>query len=284
MKNSLLFIRYTLCLLLVFFACKKRISKSGATPMYAKRVVQELPEDFLRFYVVGAAFTPLNTLVYYLKNEIDIVAGYNPFQTNVTRNSSNLSETMFHELTHAAHYNKVGNGWWNDFVDAELNNIIWHSGQNPPYGLGDQGATSALIALGESWAYHVGHFITDWKYGVNSGCTSEQADINGVILTQFCPNGTNRPQIEVLEEYNPNLNADPDRWIPKGLFLDLIDVANETRPPASVNDVVSGYTNQQFFSALQSDVRTMQQHRDRLLQQTGFNQGVLDIFREYNIH
>jgi hypothetical protein len=49
---------------------------SGATPMYAKRVIQELPEDFLRFFVLGNYFTPfLSSLAYVMKTEIDVTIG-----------------------------------------------------------------------------------------------------------------------------------------------------------------------------------------------------------------
>lgn len=263
---------------------------SGATPMYAKRVIQELPEDFLRFYVLGSAlYSPvIANLAYMLKREIDVTVGYNRFSAfnnaDITRDADDVSEIMFHELTHAAHYNKVGNNWWNDFVDGELNNIIWHADDNPPYGLGNQGYTSDIIATGESWAYHMGHIMTDMKYGVNSNCTSEQANRSGFRLTQFCPDParTVHPHIEVLEQYDPNLTDDPDSWIPKGLYLDLIDTRNESPLTGGpIFDNASGYTNQQFFNALQTDVRSVRQFRDRLLQQTGFSQQVVDLFNEY---
>lgn len=40
---------------------------------------------------------------------------------------------MFHEQTHAAHYNKVGNIWWSAFVNAELQKMIIGPA---PYGTG----------------------------------------------------------------------------------------------------------------------------------------------------
>lgn len=137
------------------------------------------------------------------------------------------------------------------------------------------------IVLGESWAYHMGHFLSDQKYGTQSSCTAEQTDVNGNGIT-FCPNGFNHPHIDVLEQYNPNLNTDLDRWIPKGLYNDLMDNRNETRPPQAVNDAVAGFTIQQLFNPLQSDVKSMQQYRDRLMQQTGFNQQVVNLFTEYH--
>ena len=42
---------------------------------------------------------------------------------------------------------------------------------NPPYGTGNAGATSNIIALEESWVYHMGHFMSDRKYKLNSSPT-----------------------------------------------------------------------------------------------------------------
>lgn len=257
---------------------------SGATPMYAKRVIQELPEDFLRFFVVGSAFAPLNQLAYILKTQVDVTVGYNAFGhtgTDQTSNPSDLNETMFHELTHAAHYNKVGNAWWNDFVDGELNNIIWHSNDNPPYGLGDQGSVSDIIGLGESWAYHMGHFMADWKYGMNSA----ETDNLQFTYANGSPEPTLSSHLNALEDFD-NHRTNPDHWIPMGLYYDLIDNRNDQAfGRVNLIDQVSGYTNQQFFNALDADIRSLPAFRVRLLNENGNSQaaGVNTIFTFYNV-
>ncbi len=84
-----------------------------------------------------------------------------------------------------------------------------------------------------------------------------------------------------MENFNPNLSADPFKWIPKGLMEDLIDnTPNET----IVNDQVTGFTIQKIFSALQSDVSSMQQYRTRFLQQNNNSQQsqVNNLFASYN--
>ncbi len=50
-----------------------------------------------------------------------------------------------------------------------------------------------------------------------------------------------------------------------------------------VTNNVNGYTNQQIFNALQSDVRSIPAFRDRLLQQNGNNQAanVNLLFQQY---
>ena len=52
--------------------------------------------------------------------------------------------------------------------------------------------------------------------------------------------GTGHPNINVVENFNPNLPTDFFRWIPQGLFQDLRDVTNESGIP--IIDQVSGYT------------------------------------------
>jgi|SRR6185437_7438473 len=171
-----------------------------------------------------------------------------------------LKETIYHEMSHASHYTQVGTAWYTQFVNAELAEIAAHPGANDPlnpYGPGND-ANAPIIALGEAWAYHMGHFLADQRYGVNASCHIEQPGHT------FCPNGTNHPHIDVLENFNPNLETDPFRWIPKGLMEDMMDnTPNET----IVNDQVTGFTIGTLFNALQSDVSTVQQYRARIKSQ-----------------
>jgi hypothetical protein len=86
----------------------------------------------------------------------------------------------------------------------------------------------------------------------------------------------------VLENYDPNLTADFFRWIPKGLMEDLMDnTPTETVP---VIDNVNGFTIQQLFNALQSDVTTVPQYRSRFIQQNPGNQtnAVTNLFGQYH--
>ena len=152
------------------------------------------------------------------------------------------------------------------------------------YGTGTT-SYSPIIALGESWGFHMGHFLSDQQYGVNGSCTSEQPDANGFGIT-FCPNPpffTDRPHINVLENYNPDLLSDPFRWIPKGLMWDLMD-NGEPVIVTFVNDNVVGYSIQQIYLALQADVNSVPQYRARLIQQNPGNQtnAIIDLFASYN--
>ena len=158
---------------------------------------------------------------------------------------------------------------------------MWRPNQNPPYGNGDQGANSAIIALGESWADHMGHFMADSKYQLNSAPTIMQRTLynNNAIF-----NGSSH--INALEDYDPSRTFDPDAWIPVGLYYDLIDARNdENFGRVNLNDQVSGYTNQQFFNALDEDIRSLPAFRIRLLNENSNNQAaeLNTIFTFYNV-
>ena len=89
-----------------------------------------------------------------------------------------------------------------------------------------------------------------------------------------------------MEDFDPSRINDPFRWIPQGLYYDLIDNRNDRNViPRSVDldDNVTGYTNQQFFNALDVDINDLQSYRVRLLNQNANNQaaGVNLIFNFY---
>ncbi len=151
------------------------------------------------------------------------------------------------------------------------------SGQFNPYGTGTTGY-SPIIALGEGWAFHMGHFLSDQHYGFNfSSPTAEQGiTFNNGDIPGFSSH------LSAIELFDPNLATDPFNWIPKGLMEDLIDARNEFFPP--VNDNVSGFTTQQLYLALQADVNSVQQYRERLIQQNPGNQtnAITNLFQQYH--
>lgn len=260
----------------------------GASPMFAKRFWQTLPSEFVTTFIisnVSLVAGGIVALTNVLKSEIDVTVGYNS-GNNATENSEGLSETMFHELTHAAHYNKVGNSWWQTFVSAELNAIVHGPA---PYSDGTT-ANASYIALGESWAYHMGHFLDDLKYGNNSDGAVEQGIqyYNGPIWeggVQVANTGLNA-HLNLLEDFSPLRLNDDFHWIPQGLYYDLMDDRNDRNAVPrriDLDDNVNGYTNQQFFNALDNDVTDLLNYRTRLLSENGNNQaaGVTLIFNFY---
>lgn len=91
-------------------------------------------------------------------------------------------------------------------------------------------------------------------------------------------------QLVALENFNPNFSLDPFNWIPRGLMRNLMDDRNDAFfGIVNLNVQVLGYTTQQLINALQFDVNSPQQYRDRLLQKSGNNQGaqVTNLFQLY---
>lgn len=185
-------------------------------------------------------------------------------------------------MSHANHYSQVGTGWYTQFVNAELAEIVAHpSGALNPYGDGNS-SNSPIIALGESWAYYIGHYLADRTYGTNASCQIEQD--GGTSWCFGTLGGTNHPHLDVEENFNPNLTVDRFEWIPQGLFYDLMDNRNDfTFDPTMANDQVSGYTNQQMFNAFSGTIYTLQNYRIRLLQtSTNSTSGfVPNLFSQY---
>lgn len=130
--------------------------------------------------------------------------------------------------------------------------------------------------MGESWAYHIGHYLADQKYGSLSACAGEQ----GICYYNGYITGLSSHQV-ALEIFTPTFTTDPFHWIPKGVYYDLMD--NGEPGSTLVNDQVLGYTNQQFFNAFNSSITTLGVYRQNLLQQNNNNQQVQvqNLFASY---
>lgn len=77
-------------------------------------------------------------------------------------------------MSYASHYTQVGTARYTQFVNAELAEIVVHpSGSLKPYGDDSSATYSPIIALGESWAYHIGQYFTGLRYGNISRCAAE---------------------------------------------------------------------------------------------------------------
>ena len=250
------------------------LSGLASTPLFAKRPVNNASASFINTFLVGTSSSPIYLVNWYAvyfagqRSRIDMAIDYQTtYIADLT--SDFIKGTIYHEASHASQYSYVGNDWYTNFVMAELAEIAAHPNPNDAYNPYGNGTTSnsPIIALGEAWSYHIGHFLADQRYGVNASCQIEQ---NGSPYYYCNYNFTGHPHIDVLENFIPNLQSDPFKWIPKGLMYDLIDNA-ENFTVTGVNDQVSGYTIQQIFSALQSNVSTIAQYKARLLSQNPTN-------------
>jgi hypothetical protein len=254
---------------------------AGSAPMFAKRFISTLPDYFIRQFMLTALgaypLAYINTLATVLAGTVDVTIGYNRWGNNVTTTNDAMAELCFHEFTHAAHYAKVGNTQYGNFIQSSINEIIANFNTAfSPYGQGNTG-NSPIIALYESWAFHMGHWLTNRKYGTLSGQFAEQGNF---YWNNFPVNGLNS-NLNLLEDFDPNRLIDPFRWIPQGLFNDMIDARNETTP---IIDNVLNCTNHQFFNALDADINSLQLFRVRFLLENPNAQtnDVTNLFAQYN--
>jgi hypothetical protein len=255
----------------------------GATPMNSHRTFSGLNfDDYLKYYFVDP-LTSERAIIYnsllngVLFRAIDMGLGYS---TPTLWSSNRVKDIMYHEMGHASHFNRAGEGFWSDVVVAEVWTLNANGYNSPasPYGLGQDGIISDVISLAESWAEHVAQIFSNIQYGVlNNAFKNKQGN---TYSRDFPVNGLGA-HLNSIEDFDPiNRPNDPFRWIPEGIYYDMFDTRNENIP---VFDAVSNYTNQQFTNSLDSDIRSMQQFRVRLLQENGNNQQnqIIQLFLDY---
>ena len=193
---------------------------------------------------------------------------------------------MYHEYAHVAHFTALPtftkDQYWIDniertldivFTDLNDDVLLNDSSVEEPYG--DLTiARAEQTAIMESFAFHIGYFFADKKYGVNHSNGTPLADERWIY----------RP----LERYNPTNPFLDFPWIPEGIYWDLID--NNTNNPAAVldginNDNVSGYTLEDVeIMVTQGTPTTIQQMETTALTLIPNGQNEADvsiIFNEY---
>ena len=196
--------------------------------------------------------------------------------------SDKIKTTVYHELTHAAQYNQLGDGWYTNFVNSEIAEIVATyitNKQYRPYGTGGDGL-APIIALGESWAYYIGHYFANKTYGFNSSDVKEQ----GITYQNHYPLSNLSSHLNLLEDFNPFRTYDVFHWIPQGLFYDLNDTRNDNSFNSSaVIDQVSNFSNQQMFNAFSYGITTLQNYRANFIRLNPNNQTsqLTTLFSQY---
>ena len=111
-------------------------------------------------------------------------------------------------------------------------------------------ADADIIAVAESWAEHIGLTFADKTYPTNS--------VTSITRTY-------------IEELERTWNEVPNH-IPIGLYHDLIDGGTEPTSwnadrsaSTTVNDNVSGFTNQQIFSCLNANTTSINNFQTQLI-------------------
>jgi hypothetical protein len=131
------------------------ISSHFATPMLQNMAVQNIanPEQLLT-NLFGIPVSQAAILAPVIKDELPDL--YAPFYTQyLTIAKASFVETMFHELSHASHYAKVGPAYWLPYVEYIYSNV----------GYGDSSANSGRISLSEAWAEDLSNIGLNYIYG-----------------------------------------------------------------------------------------------------------------------
>ncbi len=204
----------------------------------------------------------------------DVYIGATPQRSDGTTRSTDLiKELAYHEFGHAAHYQNISWGFRNDYWIPNIGYVVANGG----YGA-RASTNSGKCAVIETWGYHIGATIASEAYGTLSSSYCLQSDGTTCLNSGFSST-SNSSYLIALEAYNPNLTADPTRWIPIGVLHDMLDFQEETR----VVDQCNGFTHSDFFNALNDDVNTIEKFRDRILQNTSNRQStqVNQLFQSY---
>ncbi len=265
---------------------------SGAAPMWNKSNNNVVPTVWTTAFIVSNALGGYITggiiaIANILKNQTDVIIGYTSNDYNCLLTSPQLRSTVYHELGHTQHFGQAQTTFWDGYRSAITAELI-SSGFSDPYGDGQNANRAPIIATGEMWGNHCEKWFSERHYGVaptnvlsisqrtffvNDG--SPIATYNG-INTVSIPNFN--ANFAAIESYNPTLTGQHD-WIPQGLPYDLWDNRND----AIITDNANGFSINQCYNALQPDVQSIPQFRERLLQQNGFIQQaqVNQLFQQY---
>lgn len=188
---------------------------------------------------------------YFVEYAPDVVYNYG---NEIDTPSDRIKAIFYHEYAHASHFSALNNNsYWLENIAYVIGNTI--DEVNPPFGnLTRPGAERCAII--EMWGGHMEEVYADRRYGVfHSNNPSPFADIQN-----------RRRHIFQLEQFNPNNLADEDRWIPVGLFWDLID-HNADNPPGvndPVQDFIRNYQHSQCLQAISDSPQTVQAVRNML--------------------
>lgn len=184
--------------------------------------------------------------------------------------NSRLTQIAMHELSHASHYNRVGNIWWLNFIGQTLSATPV---ADNPYG---DGSDYEYIEVGESWAEFLGSNYAMRRYPTTTGIKEASNSIGGIDAGRYYQ------MDNLIENEFWFFGA---RWIPYGCYYDFMDNTNVAPNNAAETwDVIQGVTIQQLFNAHNPGITTMCSYRQNFaFQNPGLNQaGINRIFDEHD--
>ncbi len=173
--------------------------------------------------------------------------------------SSQLMQTVFHELSHASYLKQVGQSHYLEIMTAEFNNGI--SSGCGPYNCANAGEQQ-YVGLAEGWAEYLG---TVYALRNHPNGVKRSTFFGG----QFVTFATALEQERWFENFN----------IPTGVFNDLNDIAN-TNSSENIWDRTGGLSIENMYRTFEPNVTNYCNYYSEL--QNRFpNLNILDIFDIY---
>jgi len=230
----------------VWLTTKVTINGAGSAPMIHKIGTTPLMFTIIELYLISSGH-PIFAALYPILIDFspDITFGYDVKYDVLT--SDVIANTLYHEFTHSTHYRKVGNGYWLSYIGYIVTNL----------GYGDGTASGAgRIEVSETWAETIGDIYTDRRYTINS---------IGSQYTKF------------MEIYPYN------DWIAEGIMYDMLDNDNYWDTYFGYIDNVNLYTLSHCYNAMDDDVVSLVDFKNRILLETNNLQQteVNDLFTSY---
>jgi len=168
------------------------------------------------------------------------------FSEDVVRSTAVVS-TMLHEFSHAVHYLRVGNIFWDVYIAAVVtNNILKHG----DYGNGTE-IYAPIFAVSEAWAEDRSRHLFNMYY-------------------------SNLPLMLQDEEFDNRRT----QFIPYGLYFDLIDDNNDF-PTWGIVDPVTGYSWAQIYDSFDLTITSPRRLEDRLNNSFGTNPNINPLLTSY---
>jgi len=228
------------------------LSTDAAAPMLKQMGNSSMILDATKLFLVTSGHpwfaVSLQVLLQYPP---DITYNYSGSAAAENIYSDKIAQTLFHELSHASHYNKVRNTFWTPYISY----VVQHGG----YGDANTNG-SGRIAISEAWADFCGSRFAHLRYG-------NTTSIGNTWITE-------------IENFIPNSGI--YGWIPDGVYHDLTD--NGIEPTStSVIDNVSGYSIAQCFGSMDVDVVSVTGYKTRFISEYGSSQqtNINLLFKSY---
>jgi|GEM_PF-1147157 len=201
-----------------------------------------------------------------IHNYPDITIG---MKGNLSTNS--IRSAVIHELAHYSHRKQIGSFYW---ANVQYQAMYDPTNNNGAYG--DGTATYAkYTAVAEAWS----HFV---EYDQ----MQKQHDVASRDMTAYAVGSDN-----ITRAYKVG-RAGGAKWIPSGLFRDLMDTTENTVELYDANgwfilegkDKVSGFTYEQLFELLTDEVRSIPRLRDKIIglyPNKNQNNEITNLFKYY---